>query len=338
MPETSSLMHRLSRIPRLAQGLAAVLLSLNLHAEPVTTLKIGSLALGTLNWELAIIRSHGLDKAHQLNLETQTLATPDAGRIALQGHSVDIIVGDWIWVARQRLQGQDFTFSPFSWNHGALMVPKNSSIHGIADLEGKRLGIAGGGLDKNWLLLKAAAQKNHQMNLETRATLTFGAPPLLNQALQDGKLDAVLNYWNHAASLEALGYEQVLDGHQIQLALGIKTDVPALGYVFRERWAEQHRQGLEAFLKVAAEARQTICDSESAWKEVIPLTQATRPEIQSALRQHYCSGRGSTVLGPEVQDAARQIFNQVEQAAASSGQTVGETALPQGVFWNTADH
>lgn len=337
MPEKTHPESRANRPKGITSLLGILMFSLNVHAEPETTLKIGSLALGTLNWELAIMRSRGLDKAHQLNLETRTLASPDAGRIALQGNSVDIIVGDWIWVARQRLQGQDFTFSPFSSSHGALMVPAESPIHGIADLEGKRLGVAGGGLDKNWLLLKAAAQKIYQIDLEKKATITFGAPPLLNQELQHGKLDAVFNYWNHAAKLEALGYRQVLDGDQIQQSLGIKTDVPALGYVFRESWAKQHLIGLEKFLQATTEARRMICESESAWEEVAPLTQETNPAILSSLRQHYCSGRVVTVA-EGMQDAARQIFNQVENAKDATRKPASEITLPAGIFWTRPRH
>ena len=160
-------------------------------------IKIGALAFGTLNWELAVIRGEGLDKAHGVTLEETPLASAEAGKIALQGKSVDMIVGDWIWVARQRQQGMDFTFAPYSTSHGALMVPQGSNIHGVADLAGKRLGVAGGGLDKNWLLLRALAQKSAHLDLDQKAQKTFGAPPLLNQELQQGKLDAVLNYWNY---------------------------------------------------------------------------------------------------------------------------------------------
>lgn len=316
----------------------ALTLSLNLQAQPApTSIKIGSLAMGTLNWELAIIHSQGLDKTHNITLETQTLASPEASRIALQGNSVDIIVGDWIWVARQRLQGQDFTFVPFSSSHGALMAPANSTIHSIADLEGKKLGVAGGGLDKNWLLLKSAAQKNHQLDLKNKATITFGAPPLLNQELQSGKLDAVLNYWNHAAKLEALGFRQVLDGRQIQQALGIKTDVPALGYLFREGWAQHHEAGLKKFLNAASEARQKICESDSAWNEVAPLTQETNPAILTALRTHYCSGR-VTAIDPGMTVAAQQIFNEVEHSANDSDPNDNVARLPAGVFWNATQH
>ena len=309
--------------------LAAV--SVALAAEPAPSIKIGTLAFGTLNWELVVIRSQGLDKASGITLATTELASPEAGRIALQGQSADVIVSDWIWVARQREQGQDFTFAPYSASHGALVVPAGSPIRGVADLAGKRLGIAGGGLDKNWLLLKALAQQSHHLDLEKQATLTFGAPPLLNQSLQQDQLDAVLTYWNYAAKLEAQGYRQLLSGRDIQQALGIATDVPALGYVFRDSWAKANGPAITGFLKAAASARQQICESDAIWQSIVPLTQETDAKIQTSLRQHYCAGR-VTAFGEKEKEAAQQVFalvNQSGAAPAAKAQT-----LPAGVFWS----
>ena len=296
------------------------------------SIKIGALAFGTLNWELTVIRSQGLDRANGIQLETAELASPEAGRIALQGQSVDLIVSDWIWVARQRQQQRDFSFAPFSNSHGALLTPAGSPIKSLADLAGKRLGVAGGGLDKNWLLLKALAQKTQKLDLEKQATVTFGAPPLLNQSLQQGQLDAVLTYWNYAAKLEAQGFRQLLSGRDIQQGLGIAADVPALGYVFRASWAQSHAQALQGFLKAAATARQRICESDAAWREVAPLTQETGAKAQAALRQHYCDGR-VTRIDEAGRQAAEKIFALVNQADDPSAPVAH---LPEGVFWPSA--
>jgi len=294
-------------------------------------IKVGVLAFGTLNWELAVIREEELDKAQGITIETTPLASAEAGKIALQGGSVDLIVSDWIWVANQRGQGTDVTFLPYSTSHGALIVPADSSIRGIADLKGKRLGIAGGGLDKNWLLLRALAQKAYGLDFDQSTDKVFGAPPLLNQQLQQGKLDAVLNYWNFAAKLEAQGYRRVTDGRGILQGLGIEADVPSLGYVFREGWANAHEDTLSGFMKAADAAKKSICESDAVWRKVVPLTQETDERIQNALRQHYCEGRIKSWGEPE-KKAAAEIYTLLHQSG--SGQITGKSGkLPQGVFW-----
>jgi NitT/TauT family transport system substrate-binding protein len=298
-------------------------------ARPI---KIGVLAFGTLNWEIAVIRDEGLDKTRGITLETIPLASAEAGKIALLGGKVDMIVGDWIWVARQREQGLDFTFVPYSTSHGALMAPADSSIRGVADLKGKRLGIAGGGLDKNWLLLRALAQKTHGLDLDRAVEKTFGAPPLLNQQLQQGKLDAVLNYWNYAARLEALGYRRVLDGRGILRGLGMEADVPGLGYVLREGWAKANEPALSGFFRAADESKKLICESDATWRKVAPLTQESDEKARNALRRHYCEGRVAG-LGEAEKKAAGEIYGLVQEI--SGNQTPGKAGiLPAGVFRN----
>ncbi|MGZ8215738.1 ABC transporter substrate-binding protein [Methylomagnum sp.] len=305
----------------------------NAAAPANPEIRIGTLAFGTLNWELAVIRDQGLDKAHGVSLSPVTLAGAEAGKIALQGNSVDMVVGDWIWVAQQRGQGMDFTFSPYSTSHGALMVPADSPIHGLADLKGKRLGIVGGGLDKNWLLLRALAEKTQGLNLDQAVEKTFGAPPLLNQALLGGKLDAVLNYWNYAAKLEAQGYRRVLDGRAILRGLGIETDVPALGYIFREGWAKTHGEALSGFFAAANEAKRAICESDATWQKVAPLTQESDEKVRATLRRDYCAGR-VTGFGEAGRKAAETIFSLINSIQAGRAGTK-PAGFPDGVFWST---
>jgi NitT/TauT family transport system substrate-binding protein len=310
--------------------LVSLLLPALARAAPeVAPLRIGTLAFGTLNWELAVIQSEGLDRAEGISLRPTPLAGADAGRIALQGGSVDLIVGDWIWVGQQRQQGLDYAFAPYSANHGALLVPAGSPIKGIADLPGRKLGIAGGGLDKNWLLLRALGAQAG-LDLEKTVEKTFGAPPLLSQEFQQGKLDAVLTYWTYAARLEAQGYRKLLDGRDILKGLGLGASVPTLGYVFREPWAKAHGAALAGFFRAADQAKRRLCEDDGVWAKVVPLTQETDPKVQAALRRHYCEGR-ATAFGEAERKAAAEIFALVQKTGGG-----GQPALPAGVFWTPA--
>lgn len=294
-------------------------------------LSIGVLAFGTVNWELAAIRNEGLDKRFGLELDVHTLASPEAGKIGLRAGSVDMIATDWIWVAQQRQTGADYRFIPYSTHAGALMVPAGSSIRGVADLAGKRLGIAGGALDKNWLMLKALAQKQAQLDLDKAADKVFGAPPLLNQQLADGKLDALLNFWHHAAKLEAQGYRRVLDGREVLQGLGVAEPMPNLGYVFKQSWASTHGVALEAFLKAAGEARNLLCGSDAAWQKIVPLTQEKDEKVQVALRREYCAGQVKRWGEAEKRDAAK-IYALLRQTGGTELTGKAET-LPAGIFW-----
>ena len=113
------------------------------------------------------------------------------------------------------------TFIPFSSTVGALMVPPDSDIASLADLKGKKIGVAGGPLDKSWLLLQGLAAKRHGMDLAAEVEPVYGAPPLLNEKVQTGELDAVLNYWHFAARLDAKGYEELVGVEEAIGELGV---------------------------------------------------------------------------------------------------------------------
>jgi NitT/TauT family transport system substrate-binding protein len=304
------------------------LLACNSFASDKTTIRIGVQAMGTLAWELAVLQSQAKDLAFQI--ETHPVTTSEAGKIAFQSGAVDIIVSDWIWVSRLRSDGADFTFYPYSTTSGALIVPENSPIHTIKDLKGKRLGIAGGELDKNWLLLHTLAQQE-RLDLNASLEKTFGAPPLINEQLKQGRVDAALNYWHFAAKLEGQGYRQLIDGKGILRGLGIQEIVPALGYVFKQSWVEAHKTALNAFFEASKKAKQLLCTSETDWKKVIPLTQTNDAVIQAKLRQRYCEG-DVTQWGVPEQQAAERIYTLLRNV--SNNQLTGKSEhLQPGTFW-----
>lgn len=305
-----------------------------LAANPVTAadntrIRLGVLAFGTVNWELTTLQQARLLDPQRLQI--QKLASPQAGKIALQSGSVDMIVSDWIWVSRQRSAGLDFTFYPYSTTAGALVVPADSPIQGLQDLQKIRLGIAGGELDKNWLLLQALAAKKYRLDLNQSLEKVYGAPPLLNQQLLQGRVDAVINYWHYAARLEAQGYRQIIDGQGILRELGIPVKIPTLGYVFKSGWGETHRQALRQFFQAARQARDLLCTSDSAWQQIQPLLKAGDSGTEKLLRRRYCAGR-ITSWGAAGQKAAGEIYRLLK--THSGGRLTGSAAgISPGTFW-----
>src|SRR5215831_10297631 len=127
---------------------------------------------GTLAWELDVIKAHGLDRKLDLAIETIELASTEAGKIALKGGSADLMLSDWLWVARERSLGDNLVFHPSSSTLGAVMVPAQSAIREIIDLRGKKLAVAGGPLDKSWLLLQALARQSG-LDLKKQAVVVY---------------------------------------------------------------------------------------------------------------------------------------------------------------------
>lgn len=297
-----------------------------------TLIRLAVLEFGTVNWELTTLKNQSIIENTDFKLEIHPVANPQAGKIALQSGAVDMIVSDWIWVSRLRSTGSDFTFYPYSTTSGALVVPKNSPIKTLEDLQGKRLGIAGGELDKNWLLLQALALQQNQLNLNSSVEKVFGSPPLLNQQLLRGRVDAIINYWHFAARLKAQGYQQLISGKEILQQLGIKGQVPTLGYVFNRRWSNQNKKIVNQFLKATQQAKNRLCESDITWKKIVHLTKTKDQTTQNLLRQRYCEGRVKQ-WGNSEQQAAATLYTILRKLSHNKLTGNAET-LQANTFWN----
>ncbi|MCH9698948.1 MAG: ABC transporter substrate-binding protein [Gammaproteobacteria bacterium] len=319
---------------RLPCLIAALFLNLTpLKAEDAFPIKIGVIAFGTLQWELTVIQQQKLDKAANLDLELITLANPQAGKIALSAGSVNLGVGDWFWVSNQRSENSSsLTLAPYSATSGALIIPANSPVQSIQDLAGKRLGIAGGAIDKNWLLLQTLASQSYKLDLDDDAKQSFGAPPILNQQLLNNRLDALLTYWHYAARLESQGFKTLLNGKQLLNALGFQQTIPTLGYVFSENWANENREQVIKFLKISYQAKNLICNSDQIWNSIAPLTRTENQQTQQLIRQRYCQGRISQ-WGDSEKLAASKIYRLITRHHSDLFSKKSEH-LANGTFWD----
>ena len=290
-------------------AVCAVVLTLALFltatAEAATpTLRIGVLKFGSVSWELDVIVHHGLDRAEGISIEQVELASTPATQVALQAGRVDAIVSDWLWVSRQRASGADWTFFPFSTAVGSLVVPATSPIHSLADLDHRRLGVAGSSLDKSWLILRLLARR-HGVNLEEVTEKSFGAPPLLEAELLAGRLDAVLTYWQSVARLEAKGLRQVLSVSDALRALGIETKVPMVGYVVSAGWAKANPAILAGFLRASRRAREILAISDAEWDRLSSRVAARDEAELHHLRDTFRAGIPKRWDEAERHDAVR---------------------------------
>jgi len=300
-------------------------------AGEIPTLKVGVLQSGTVEWELDVIRHHGLDKANGIELEVVGFAGNQATKIALQAGEVDMIVTDWLWVTRQRAEDVDWTFIPYSRAVGALVVPANSPVRSLSDLKGKKVGIAGGPLDKSWLLLRALALKEHGFDLTKETEQVFGAPPLLNRQIEEGNIDAVINFWHFIARLEAKGYRRVVGVGDALNHLGVTSDVPMLGYVFSEKWANANEDTVLGFAAASHAAKEILRSSNDEWERLRPKTKAGNDQTLAALRDGFRAGIPAHWGEVERADS-RKVFGIL--AELGGRKLIGESDnLQPGTFW-----
>ena len=297
----------------------------------MTKIKVGVLKFGTVSWVLDVIQHNDLDKAEGIELDIMPLASTQATTVGLQASSVDMIATDWLWVSRERSGGADFTFSSFTTALGSIMVPADSPIKTLSDLKGKKLGVAGGPLDKSWLLLVAYALKTANLDLRTATTPEYGAPPLLSERAQQGAIDAVLNFWPYAARLEAKGFKQLIGVEDVVSELGAKGEVAMVGYVFSESWAKQNPGAVAGFLRAAAKADELLATSNEEWDRIKPLMQVEDQATFEALRRRYREGIPERSVAENEADA--KVLYQFLRELGGEKLVGPATELAPGTFW-----
>ncbi|MBT2971599.1 MAG: ABC transporter substrate-binding protein [Candidatus Thiodiazotropha sp. (ex Ctena orbiculata)] len=297
-------------------------------------LRVGVLQFGTVNWEMDVILRHQLDSEYGFAIKIVPLSSKSANSIALQGGAVDVIVSDWIWVNRQRAAGKDYTFFPYSLTVGGLYVRPDSAVQQLSDLKNLKLGVAGGPVDKSWLLLQAFGRKQG-LDIATAVEPAFAAPPLLNQLMLKGDLPAVLNFWHYGARLEAAGMLPLVDVRSMLDGLEIREPVPMLGWVFSSEWAEKNRQLIVGLLKASYAAKRILHESEEEWETIAPLTKAKDSATLDNLKRGYREG-----IPYGLKKNGMKVASKVFEVLAREGgkKLVGEATLLQaGTFWQVLD-
>ena len=296
------------------------------------TLTIGVQEGGTVQWEIQTILGLALDEKHGLDLEIRPLADSRAGQIALLSGAVDVILSDFVWVSLQRGDGNLVTMVPHSLAVGGLMVPQDSALATVADLKGKTIAVAGGPVDKSWVILQAYYNHATGGMLAADAGARFGAPPLVNELLASGGVDAGLNFWHWNARAKASGMTELLSVADMLAELGVAEQPPLLGWTFSDQTAATKKTAVTAFLDASFEAKAILLSDDTAWENLAELMGAAGdPALFAQLRDDYRAGIVQS-YDPADMGAAAQAFALMARYGGSD--LVGtQDQLDAGTFW-----
>ena len=139
------------------------------------------------------MEGHGiLDKAG-LKADKVKSLSPANLHLMLAERKVDIGFAGFTTVATARSEGKDLivihgVFSPVN----SVFVQKNSSIHSLSELKGKKLGVFGGPGSTTFVFLAVIAKNWYGIDLFQDAELITAPGPALVELLGKGDVDAAL--------------------------------------------------------------------------------------------------------------------------------------------------
>lgn len=294
--------------------------------EALPTIRLAALEYGTVNWELDTIKNNKLDEKHGFKLEVVPMGGGNASDIAFLGGEVDAMVSDFIWAAAQRAEGRDLKFIPYSTAVGGLMVKADSGINSLKDLVGKKIGIAGGPLDKSWLILQAYAKQEVGVDLKETTKQEFGAPPLMFKAAMRGDIDGVINFWHFQAKAKAAGLKEIISVQAAAMSLGLDPSIPLLGYIVKGDIDKKLSQGLFA---ASRDAKALLGNSNEAFDVLRKRMRAKTDAQFEALKEGFRAGiPKSAIVDEHAVDKTLQVM-----AKLGGADLVGKaTTLPKDMF------
>jgi NitT/TauT family transport system substrate-binding protein len=294
---------------------------------------VGVLLNGTASWEMQVIKDLKLDEENGFELVLKDVSGKQASHVALMAGDVDIVLSDFVWVAALRAAGDEFTAVPHSYAVGGLMVSPDGPISSITDLPGKTIGIAGGPVDKSWLILQAYYAAQTGEKLADNVTARFGAPPLINELLTEGQIDASLNFWHFNARAKAGGAKELVSVDAMMSGMGITEKPPLLTWVFRDETAMKKRSEIKAFLDASFAAKAILLEDDGVWEGLREKMGASDNDaLFTALRDDYRAGILRAYNDETIAAAAASFAIMAEYGGSD---LVGDsTEMDAGTFWS----
>jgi NitT/TauT family transport system substrate-binding protein len=207
-------------------------------------------------------------------------------------------VADWIWMARQLAAGKGYVFIPYSRAVGGVVVPGYSTATTLQDLKGGKIGIAGGLLDKSWLILRAYARQAYGMDLATETEQVYGALPLIFKSAMGGEYAGAINFWHFLAKMKATGMRELISVEEAGKAL--------LAYYAKESFLAAHPGLAQAFYEASRGAKDLLAGSDAAWEAIRPRMNAASDSEFEALKRDWIAG--SPPRGPVDAAAAGKML------------------------------
>jgi NitT/TauT family transport system substrate-binding protein len=198
-------------------------------------------------------------------------------------------------------------------------------------MKGGTIGVAGGPLDKSWLLLQALAKKKYGLDLAKEAEAVFGAPPLIYKKALQGEMAGAINFWHYAAKMEAAGMRRLISVTDAAKALGLDPQTPLLGYVVKGELARSKPELIAGFAAASRDAKDILAKDDAEWDRLRPMMNAANDAEFAALKAGFREG----IPSPEpVNKAAAGRLLSVLAEIGGAELVGGATTLPDGVFYN----
>lgn len=300
--------------------LITLFLTLGLAQE--TTVRPGLQATGTYSWVVFAMEYFGIDEELGLTLEPVTYATKQATEIALRAGDVDVVVDDFIGAVQMRERGVEVrAVYPYSRATGGVVVPTDSEVQGIEDLQGKRIGAASLD-DKSLLILRTLAVSQYGFDPQDESEILAISPPLMEELMGSGELEVAIPYWHFLARMTGTGdYRDLMSADAMLEQLGLSSDLPILVMVARDG---VDPEALRTFLRGIDMTIARMQEDDGVWDAILDadLYSLPDPSLFPEVRARWEAG----IPEAWTQETIDGLVTLTEELVAVAGEEVVGTA------------
>jgi NitT/TauT family transport system substrate-binding protein len=277
-----------------------------------------------------VITQFGFDKKYGLALQVIDFTLPGQQYPMFRGDAIDVSGGNFVDLLRQRKAGIGLrAFRGFQGYNNVMVTKPDSSIKTFADLRGKKIGEFGTTF-LDWLIVRAAGQKAYNLDLEKEAQLAAGAPPLLNQFLAKGDIDATLQFISLALGPIAQGQQRVITSiPELMRAAGFNPECFYLQWHVSEKWTSAHPGAIDRVNAMLDDAYAKLRSDDSVWPALAQKIHITDPALVTAYRnedrKHDDPPHNPILIG-----ATQKLLDAI--VAIAGAEAVGVTTVDPAAF------
>jgi NitT/TauT family transport system substrate-binding protein len=264
--------------------LAAFLPSAGWGADEIAV-RIGVIKSGGQSDITYVAQRFGIDKKNGLAVQQVDLSAPGQQYVMLRGDTIDASPGTFVDLMRQRKAGLGLQAFHGRQRYNNYIVTKpDSPIHNFSDLKGRKVGNYGTTF-LDWLIVRTAGKRAFGLDLERDATSIPGSPPLLNQFLARGEVDAMLQFSTLSVAPILKGEQRaIIDIPSLIRAAGFSPEVFNSHWHIAAKWVKANPGGVERLSAMIDEAYAKLRSDDSVWPTIAQQIGITDPVMVAAYR------------------------------------------------------